>query len=120
MKPQPGQARRAPNPERRPPLPNFDTMGTMEMLMKAGFAQGQAGAIVEAVRDTQSELATKADMEKLRTDLRGDMEKLRTDLRGDISEQFTKLYWRFLVGAGVVITMITGILGATVTLIGGK
>ena len=65
------------------PPPNFDTMNAMEMLMKAGFAQGQAGAIVGVVCGAQNELATKADLRKLETSLRGEMQN-----------QFSQFYWR--------------------------
>ena len=109
---------RTPSSAKLAPPPNFDTMNAMEMLMKAGFAQGQAGAIVGVVCGAQSELATKADLRKLETSLRGEMKSVKLELRGEMQNQFSRFYWRLLVGSGIISTAMIGIFGLMITFMG--
>ena len=73
----------APGTAKPTPPPNFDTMSAMEMLMKTGFAQDQASAIVGAVRDAQRELATKADLDRAVSDLKANLDRVVDGLRAD-------------------------------------
>ena len=51
----------------------FDTLAAADRLRDAGFDDGQARAIVEIHRDAGAELATKADLDALRAELRADL-----------------------------------------------
>ena len=134
-------------PASRPP--GFDTMQAVENLKEAEFREQQAVAIVETIRDAQVEFATKDDLrfglEKLELVLRGEIGSLRSEmrteigglrsemrtetggLRGEISElrnemqtQFATMYWRFLIGAGVIAGISGTIATFVVTLAGGN
>ena len=114
--------------------PAFDTIKVVQHLKDAGFGEKQAMTMVETLRDAQSELATKADLERTEVALRSDMEKmeagirsdmekmefnLRADtmaLRNEMNDRFATLYWRLLIGASVM----TGILGSLITLTGAR
>lgn len=51
----------------------FDTLAAADRLRDAGFDDGQARAIVEIHRGAGATLATKADLDALRTELRADL-----------------------------------------------
>lgn len=128
-----------------PRPPRFDTMRAVGNLKEAEFREHQAVAIVETIRDSQVEFATKDDLHATRDDLRTELEKLelvlrneigklrsemrdeigglRSEMHGEISglknemqNQFAMMYWRFLIGAGIIV----GILGTMITLAVGK
>ena len=80
--------------------PSFDTMNAMDMLMKSGFGQGQAAAVIGAIRDAQHELVTKDD---LKAEIQG--------LRSEIANQFAQLYRYLLIGAGVCVASLAAIFG---------
>ena len=136
MKSQTPKTDHTPSAARPAPPPNFDTMGAMRMLMKTGFTQDQAGAIVGTMRDSQCELATKTDLDQavgvlraeidqafsglraemaaMRLEWRGEIKRLEgemKDLEGRIERQFTQLYRHLWISTGMIITAITGILG---------
>ena len=114
--------------------PAFDTIKVVQHLKDAGFGEKQAMTMVETLRDAQSELATKADLERTEVALRSDMEKMEAGIRGDMekmefnlradtmalrnemNDRFATLYWRLLIGASVM----TGILGSLITLTGAR
>ncbi len=59
----------------------FDTLATANALKEAGFEETQAAAIVDALRHAVTEeVATKANLSELRTELKTDLSELRTDL----------------------------------------
>ena len=101
--------------------------------------------LVETLRAAHNELATKADLERMeasiRADVRADMGKMEFGLRaeimalrndmndkfasvndkfGDMNGRFATLYWRLLLGAGLMTSVIIGILGTLITLTGVK
>ena len=103
--------------------PAFDTIQAVQHLKDVGFVEKQAMTIAETLRDAQSELATKSDLERTEVAIRADMEKMGFDLRAEtmalrneMNSQFATLYWRLLLGASVM----TGILGTLITLTGAK
>ena len=49
--------------------PNFDTMAARENLKKAGIPDTHADAITATIRDSQAQLATKADIREIMTSL---------------------------------------------------
>ena len=63
----------------------FDTHRAVKKLTGAGFSEDQAEALIDAVRDEQEALATKADLLHVRTDLREEISALRTELKEDIA-----------------------------------
>ena len=64
----------------------FDTHRAVKKLTGAGFSEDQAEALIDAVRDEQEALATKADMLAVRADLREEISALRTELKEDIAD----------------------------------
>ena len=109
-------------------------MQAVENLKKAELQEQQAVAIVETIRDSQVEFATRDDLHAVRDDLRAELEKLGFVLRGEMRDEIGKLrtemhdrfagmqdqlatmYWRLLIGIGII----AGIFGTIVTLAGGK
>lgn len=51
----------------------FDTLSTARALKEVGFEERQAEAIAEAIRSIQGELATKADITTLRTEIKTEL-----------------------------------------------
>ncbi len=115
------------NPDQRekatPPPPSFDTLRAVERLKNAEFGEKQAVTLVETLQNVQSELATRADLEKTELALRGDMEKMESSiradmvkmelrLRSDFESQFVSLHRFLLIGGGVM----TAILSVVITL----
>ena len=87
----------------------FDTLATA--LKEAGFEEAQAAAIVDALRHAVTEeVATKANLSELRTELKTDLGELRTELKTDLSELRADLYRALWMQAA-------GIIGLTVTLL---
>ena len=132
----------------RPRPPGFDTMKAVGNLKEAELREQQAVAIVETIRDSQVELATRDELYAVRDDLRAEINKLRTEMRAEINglrtemrteinklrtemrtelnglrlemrtemqEQFATMYWRLLIGIGII----AGIFGTIVTLASG-
>lgn len=108
-----------------PRPPRFDTMQAVENLKEAEFREQQAVAIVETIRDSQVEFATRDDLYAVRDDLRAELEKLglalrseidglRSEMRSEMQEQLATMYWRLLIGAGII----AGVVGTIVTLAG--
>ena len=67
----------------------FDTLRTARRLKEAGASEPVAEAIAEALRESRefdlAQLATKADLATLGSDLRREIATLRGDLRGEIA-----------------------------------
>ena len=78
-----------------PRPPRFDTMRAVGNLKEAEFREQQAVAIVETIRDSQVELATRDDLhaglEKLELVLRNEIGKLRTEMRDEIGSLRTEM-----------------------------
>lgn len=80
--------------------PAFDTHRAVKSLTIAGFSDSQAEAVVETVGTAMDEtLATKTDLQPIRTDLAGviatmatktDLQPIRADLDGVIETMATK------------------------------
>lgn len=56
--------------------PAFDTLATVRRLESAGVNRPQAEAHTDALRDRLARLATKVDLTRLRSDIRGDFARL--------------------------------------------
>lgn len=95
-----------------PHSPNFDTLKAVRSLKNAEFGDKQAMTLVETFQDAQSELATKADLEKMELALRSDMEKMGLSIRADMHAELKKLYWYIPLVVGVI----ASILGAFASL----
>ena len=76
-------------PASRPP--GFDTMRAVENLKEAEFREQQAVAIVETIRDSQIEFATREDLYATRDYLHAELEKLGLVLRGEMRDEISKL-----------------------------
>ena len=62
-----------------------DTLGYAEALEQSGFTSEQAKSAAKALNNTVGEeLATKADLTQLGTELRVEIAELRTEVRGEI------------------------------------
>ena len=114
-----------------PRPPGFDTMRAVRNLKEAEFREQQAVAIVETIREAQTEFATRDDLyaglEKLELILRGEISEFRSEMRGEISEfrsemqaQLATMQWRFLIGVSVIVGIFGTIVTLTVTLAGGR
>ncbi|MDE0611110.1 MAG: hypothetical protein OXH88_00240 [Gammaproteobacteria bacterium] len=99
-------------------------MKAIENLKEAEFREQQAVAIVETIREAQVDFATKDDLrtglEKLELVLRSEIGSFRSEIRAEIQEQFATMYWRFLIGAGVIAGISGTIATFVVTLAGGN
>ena len=63
----------------------FDTHKAVHVLREAGFDQTQAAAITNQIAAAVgNNVATKADLEILNTNLKGEMDRLRTELKGEM------------------------------------
>jgi hypothetical protein len=58
----------------------FDTLRLARRLEAAGFAPQQAGDMAEAIGEAIAQLATKADLDALRNELKADIEILKRDM----------------------------------------
>ena len=74
----------------------FDTLDAMRRLEQAGMERAQAEATVETIRDAQSELATKADLQSGLTVLEQRLRTALAELRADLY----RALW--IQGAGIV------------------
>ena len=109
----------------------FDTLGAARDLEAAGFDRPQAEAVATAINHSGSQAATRADLdqhraafdqlraafEQHRAATKGDIEQLRAatkadldtavaTLRAEIAKQETRLTWKALGIAGLVIAAI--------------
>ena len=70
----------------------IDTLGYAEALEQSGFTSEQAKGAAKALNNTVGEeLATKADLAQLGSELRAEMAETRTELRTEIAEVRTEL-----------------------------
>ncbi len=69
----------------------FDTLTASKDLQSAGIEVRQAEAIALVVKNSQGDLATKSDIDHLRTELKSDIDNLRTELKSDIDHLRTEL-----------------------------
>ena len=74
----------------------FDTLDAMRRLEQADMERAQAEATVETIRDAQSELATKADLQSGLTTLEHRLRTALAELRADLC----RALW--IQGAGIV------------------
>ena len=65
--------------------PGFDTLAFARKPRAAGVGEKQAEAHAEAVRDSRTGLATKADIAMLRADTRADLAAIRADLNTSLA-----------------------------------
>jgi len=71
----------------------IDTLKVARRLREAGFSEPQAEAVVAAVQEGAegADLATKADLKLLGTELRSEMAALATELRAEMATLNTQL-----------------------------
>jgi len=83
----------------------FDTLQFVQTLEKAGIDREQASAFANAVRDSHesAELATKADLRELRSELKADHQSLRSELKALELRMTIKL--GSLLVAGIVLIL---------------
>jgi len=64
----------------------FDTHKFIKTLQEAGFEPKQAEAVSAAFKDATSdaELATKADLKEIKTELKADIQILRSEIMGEL------------------------------------
>ena len=79
----------------------FDTLEAAKELQAAGFSAGQAEALARIFRQAGqvdlSHLATKADLQALRTEIRADLAGLRSEM-SDIKADIFKWLVPLLIG----------------------
>lgn len=57
------------------------TLETLSHLESTGFNRAQSEAIIAAIGQADSELATKTDLSELRVELKGEIVEVKTDLK---------------------------------------
>ena len=77
----------------------FDTLDAMRRLENAGMERAQAEATAETIRDAQAELATKADLGLLRSELAAVESRLVSAL-AELRADLYRALW--IQGAGIV------------------
>ena len=77
----------------------FDTLAAADELRDAGFDDRQVHAIIEIHRRAGEPLATRADLEATKTDLKADLEALEGRLYG----QLYRALW--IQGTGIVLVI---------------
>ena len=58
----------------------YDTLGTSRELEAAGMERGQAEAVAIAIARREGNLATKSDLNLLRTELKSDISEVKSDI----------------------------------------
>ena len=80
----------------------FDTLTASKDLQQAGFETPQAEAIALVIKNSQGDLATKADIQLLKVEI----EKLRTEFNGkfkNLEDSLTGLKWSMAVWMAVML-----------------
>jgi len=85
----------------------FDTLKFVKTLEEAGVPEPQAEAFSTAVRDSHeaAELATKADLREVETNLRHEI----SDLRKDMDAKFEKLELCMTIKLGSIVVLALGV-----------
>jgi len=66
--------------EQHPPTgPTFDTLKAAEALQQAGFTGVQARAVTQTIVESQANLASKADIRELRTEMKAEFKAQRAE-----------------------------------------
>ncbi len=81
---------------------NIEVIGTTQVLKDAGVEPRQAEAIAKVVVAQRDDLATKSDIDSLRTEFKSDIGSLRNLLESKINN----LRWTMVVVGGVVVTLV--------------
>lgn len=64
----------------------FDTLTMVQRLASKGFSREQSEEVIGIVRDAQSDLATKKDLDDLRKDTKKDLDDSRKDTKRDLDD----------------------------------
>ena len=65
----------------------FDTLRAMESLRDSGFEESQARAVVDTFKDAVAgSVATKADLQEVKSELQAEIQEVRTGLQAEIQE----------------------------------
>ena len=71
----------------------FDTPAVSKELQDAGFETKQAEAIAWAVKQSQGDLATKQDINLLKTELKSDNKQLETEMKANFEKLKSDITW---------------------------
>ncbi len=66
------------------------------------------------LEESQKHLATKADMEALRGELRADVQTIRGELRSDLAQMEGRLAWRLSGAMLAIIVALIGLMGVVI------
>ena len=96
----------------------FDTIAEVQRLRDSGLEQAQAEAITRAIHaGVTGGVATKADLDLVRTELQGEIQLVRTELQGEMQTLRTDLKWIMIIGAAIlgvlVLPWIAQVIGVT-------
>ena len=98
----------------------FDTLSYARRLKAAGMPEAQAEAVAEATRDiVTSDVATKADIERLETSTKADIAAVRAEIaavRSDLTHEIAAMGLQVTVRLGALIAVGVGILAALIKL----
>lgn len=69
----------------------INTHTAVKKFIKHGFTEKQAEVMVEVINDQNTNLATKADLFQVKTELRSEIAEVKNELKADIAEVKNKL-----------------------------
>ena len=101
----------------------FDTLKFVERLTESGFSEPQARGMSSAIQEVQqanlSELATKADLQAVKQELKSDMRALETTLKSDIREMDARIMGEIRLNRWMLLLVVAAtVLPALKTLFG--
>ncbi len=71
----------------------IDTHEAVERIVEAGASKKMAEAIVKSFNSSSENLATKADLLQVKTELKSEIAQVRSELKSEISEVKVELKW---------------------------
>ena len=80
----------------------IDTAAGIEQLESNGFDTKQAKALVEIIAERQEELATKSDLDSLKTEINGEINNLKSEINNLKSELKLWIVSAIAIGIGLI------------------
>ena len=96
----------------------FDTLKAAKALRAAGFDDAQAEAVIDTVGDAVGgNVATKADLQELRSEMKADLQELRSEMKADLQDlalrlthQFESLYKHLWAMSAGIVTVVVALM----------
>lgn len=86
----------------------LDTHEAFEDMVASGLPKEQAESIVRVLKKSNNDLATKQDIESVRSDLKHDIESVRSELKQEIAHlKFDLLKWMIPFFVGTILAILS-------------